>query len=94
MHAWILAGACSDFRREQTKDEPVFVCAPDRTVAAEETGARAFNGALIDKNARIGDGVVITPEGKPENVDGNNYYIRDGVVVVPKGAVIPAGTSI
>ena len=51
-------------------------------------------GAIIDKNARIGDGVVITPEGKPENVDGENYYIRDGVVVVPKGAVIPAGTSI
>ena len=54
----------------------------------------AINGALIDKNARIGDGVVIAPEGKPENVDGDNYYIRDGVVVVPKGAVIPAGTSI
>jgi ADP-glucose pyrophosphorylase len=53
-----------------------------------------INGALIDKNARIGDGVVITPEGKPENLDGENYYIRDGVVVVPKGAVIPAGTSI
>src|SRR5271157_1689016 len=49
--------------------------------------------AIIDKNARIGDGVVLTPEGKPRNVDGDNYYIRDGVVVVPKGAVIPAGTS-
>jgi glucose-1-phosphate adenylyltransferase len=53
-----------------------------------------FEGAIIDKNARIGDGVVITPEGKPDNVDGDNYYIRDGVVVIPKGAVIPAGTSI
>jgi glucose-1-phosphate adenylyltransferase len=30
--------------------------------------------------------------GKPENVDGENYYIRDGVVVVPKGAVISDGT--
>src|ERR1700758_1722748 len=50
--------------------------------------------AIIDKNVRIGDGVVITPEGKPRNVDGDNYYIRDGVVVVPRGAVIPAGTSI
>jgi len=37
---------------------------------------------------------VITPEGKPRNVDGDNYYIRDGVVVIPRGAVIPAGTSI
>ena len=50
--------------------------------------------AIIDKNVRIGDGVVITPKGKPRNVDGDNYYIRDGVVMVPRGAVIPAGTSI
>ncbi len=47
--------------------------------------------AIIDKNARIGDGVVITPEGKHENADAENYYIRDGIVVVPKDAVIPAG---
>jgi hypothetical protein len=38
--------------------------------------------------------VAITPEGKPANVDGGNYYIRDGVVVVPKGAVISDGTRI
>ena len=50
--------------------------------------------AIIDKNARIGDGVVITPDGKPENFDGDNYYIRDGIVVVPKNGVIPAGTWI
>ena len=53
-----------------------------------------IEGAIIDKNARIGDGVVIRAEGKPANVDGSNYYIRDGVVVIPKSAVIPAGTSI
>ncbi len=47
--------------------------------------------AIIDKNARIGDGVVITPEGKEPNFDGANYYIRDGIVVVPKDAIIPAG---
>ena len=47
--------------------------------------------AIIDKNARIADGVVITPEGKPDNFDSENYFIRDGIVVVPKNAVIPAG---
>jgi glucose-1-phosphate adenylyltransferase len=47
--------------------------------------------AIIDKNARIADGVVITPEGKPTNFDGDNHFIRDGIVVVPKNAVIPAG---
>ena len=47
--------------------------------------------AIIDKNARIADGVVITPEGKPPNFDHKNYFIRDGIVVVPKNGVIPAG---
>src|SRR5216117_198527 len=47
--------------------------------------------AIIDKNARIGDGVVITPEGKSQNLDADNYFIRDGIVVVPKNAVIPSG---
>jgi glucose-1-phosphate adenylyltransferase len=47
--------------------------------------------AIVDKNARIGDGVVITPEGKPSKLDAGNYFIRDGIVIVPKDAVIPAG---
>jgi glucose-1-phosphate adenylyltransferase len=47
--------------------------------------------AIIDKNARIADGVVITPEGKSANLDADNYFIRDGIVVIPKNAVIPAG---
>jgi glucose-1-phosphate adenylyltransferase len=47
--------------------------------------------AIIDKNARIGDGVVITPEGKSANLDADDYFIRDGIVVIPKNAVIPAG---
>ncbi len=47
--------------------------------------------AIIDKNARIGDGAVVTPEGKPDHHDAPNFYIRDGIVVVPKNAVIRAG---
>ncbi len=47
--------------------------------------------AIIDKNARIADGAVITPEGKPADVDAGNYFIRDGIVVVPKNAIIPPG---
>jgi glucose-1-phosphate adenylyltransferase len=50
--------------------------------------------AIIDKNAHIGDNVRISPEGKPEEYDGDGYYIRDGIVVVPKGGVIRSGTVI
>lgn len=50
--------------------------------------------AIIDKNARIGDGVTITPHGKSQDLDGDGFYIRDGIVVVPKNSVIPSGTRI
>lgn len=56
-------------------------------------GCRIEN-AILDKNARIGDGVVISPEGKPSTMDGDQFFIRDGIVVIPKGAVIPSGTWI
>jgi glucose-1-phosphate adenylyltransferase len=48
--------------------------------------------AIVDKNARIGANVRLSPAGKPENYDGDNYYIRDGIVVVPKNGVIRDGT--
>ena len=48
--------------------------------------------AIIDKNARIGAGSVITPDHKPAEYDSEAYCIRDGIVVIPKNAVIPAGT--
>jgi glucose-1-phosphate adenylyltransferase len=53
-----------------------------------------IESAIVDKNARIGDAVRITPEGKPANFDGPNFYMRDGIVVVPKNAVIMSGTEI
>ncbi|MBI5772337.1 MAG: glucose-1-phosphate adenylyltransferase [Verrucomicrobia bacterium] len=53
-----------------------------------------IENAIIDKNARIGDNVVISPAGKPETVDHPLYFVRDGVVIIPKGAVIPHGTVI
>jgi glucose-1-phosphate adenylyltransferase len=57
------------------------------------SGCRIEN-AIIDKNARVGNNVVISPVGKPDNVDHPLYYIRDGIVVIPKGASIPHGTVI
>jgi len=50
--------------------------------------------AIIDKNAHLGDGVVITNKSGCPDEDGPNYYIRDGIVIIPKNAEIPAGTRI
>jgi glucose-1-phosphate adenylyltransferase len=49
--------------------------------------------AIIDKNVRIGDRVVITPRGKKDGVY-EKYTVQDGVIVVPKGTVIPADTAL
>ena len=53
-----------------------------------------IENAIIDKNARIGDNCVITPEGKPAEVDHEFYYIRDGIVIIPKNGMVPNGTVI
>lgn len=49
---------------------------------------------IIDKNARIGDGVRLVNERNVEQADGNGWYIRGGIVVVPKSGVVPAGTVV
>jgi len=50
--------------------------------------------AIIDKNARIGQGVVIrSHQGEPDHEE-EHYVIRDGIVVIPKNAIIPEGTTI
>jgi glucose-1-phosphate adenylyltransferase len=53
-----------------------------------------IEGAIVDKNARIGSGVQIRREGRPQQLDGNGYYIRDGIVVITKAASIADGTII
>ena len=53
-----------------------------------------IQNAIIDKNARIGNNVVISPEGKDGDEDNEMYYVRDGIIVIPKTAILPDGTKI
>ena len=57
------------------------------------TNCRIEN-TIVDKNARIGNNVVISPAGKPDKVDHTNYYIRDGIVIIPKNGIVPHGMVI
>ncbi len=51
--------------------------------------------AIIDKNVRIGDNVVIRGNpGKLADMETDTYVIVDGIVVVKKNAVIPSGSRI
>jgi len=49
---------------------------------------------IVDKNARIGKGVIIKNIKKIDYLDNENYYIRDGIVIIPKNGIIPDYTKI
>jgi glucose-1-phosphate adenylyltransferase len=53
-----------------------------------------INRAILDKNVRIGDGVVIRDASGRPDFDGPDHYVRDGVVIIPKDTVIESGTVI
>jgi glucose-1-phosphate adenylyltransferase len=52
--------------------------------------------AIIDKNARIGNGARLLNEAGVVEADGEggSYFIRDGIIIVPKNALIKDGTVI
>jgi glucose-1-phosphate adenylyltransferase len=53
-----------------------------------------IENAILDKNCRIGDDVIIRGSVALPNDETDTYCIRDGIVVVKKGATIPSGSRI
>ncbi|MBI1874865.1 MAG: glucose-1-phosphate adenylyltransferase [Acidobacteria bacterium] len=49
---------------------------------------------IVDKNARIGDGVRLLNEQHVDEADGDGFYIRNGIIVVPKGGVVKTGAVV
>ncbi len=48
---------------------------------------------IVDKNARIADGVRLANDAGIEHADGDGFYIRNGIIIVPKGAHVRAGVT-
>ena len=55
-----------------------------------------IDGAIIDKNVRIGRDVKLVNGAKVDSFDSGDgsFYIREGLVIIPKNSVIPDGTII
>ena len=53
-----------------------------------------IEGAILDKNVRLGNDVIIKPFPRGTNFDAENFIVRDGIVIIPKNTHIPAGTRI
>jgi glucose-1-phosphate adenylyltransferase len=57
-------------------------------------GANAvIHGSIVDKNCRIGDGVVISNDKQiaETSLTHPQFVIRDGIPVIIKGAILPHG---
>ncbi len=53
-----------------------------------------IEGAILDKNVRIGEGVVIKPFPPGTDLDETSWVVQDGIVVIPKSTVLYPGTHI
>ena len=53
-----------------------------------------ISGAILDKNVRLGSGVVIQPFPRGTEIEHEQWVVRDGIVVIPKNTELPAGTII
>ncbi len=53
-----------------------------------------IEGAIIDKNTRIGPNVFIKPFPRGTDIDTDDWVVRDGIIVVPKSTVLTEGTKI
>ena len=49
---------------------------------------------IVDKNARIGDGVRLVNEAGVDHADGDGYFIRNGIIIVPKSGRVGAGVVV
>lgn len=50
--------------------------------------------SIIDKNARIGDNVILNPEGKDDGLYPHGITIRDGILLVAKDSIVPSNTTV
>jgi glucose-1-phosphate adenylyltransferase len=53
-----------------------------------------IQGAIIDKNARIGRQVIIRDMPDRPDEEHDNWVAREGIVIVPKNAILPDGLVI
>ncbi len=78
----VLLGA--DYYDEQVGSQPPVGIGPNAVL----------DRVIVDKNARIGEGVRLVNEAGVQDFDGDGYFIRSGIIVVPKNGIVKAGTVV
>ncbi|MCA9923281.1 MAG: glucose-1-phosphate adenylyltransferase [Anaerolineales bacterium] len=78
------------YEPDNDKEANFSISRPDIGIGA----GSVIEGAIIDKNARIGRNVTIRSIPNRPDAEGGNWVSRDGIIIVPKNAVIPDGSVI
>ena len=89
IHRAVIMG--SDYYGWQNPEDRSPVQGPARPGIGENT---QIENAIVDRNASIGKGCIITNREGVQEGEGPGFAIRDGIVVVTKNAEIPDGTVI
>ena len=84
IHESVIMGA-DHYETEQDRANNRQFGRPDMGIGAHSV----IRGAIVDKNARIGDNVTIREMPDREDHDNGNWVSRDGIVIIPKGAILP-----
>ena len=78
------------YEPDDMKNENLKISRPDVGIGS----GSVVEGAIIDKNARIGRNVTIRSIPNRPDAEGGNWVSRDGIIIVPKSAILPDGTVI
>lgn len=89
IHRTVMMGA-DYYETEAMREENRRLGRPDVGIGS----GSVVEGAIIDKNARIGRRVIIRMLPDRREDEQENWVARDGIVIVPKNAIIPDGTVI
>jgi glucose-1-phosphate adenylyltransferase len=89
IHRTVLLG--SDYYAWENPEERFPSQGPSRPGIGEGT---QIEGTIVDRNASIGKGCVITNKAGVQEGEGPGFYIREGIIVISKNAAIPDGTVI
>ncbi len=89
LHRSVLMGA-DYYETDKEKAENRRLGRPDVGIGP----GSVIEGAIIDKNARIGRRVIIRMLPNRPDQEEHNWVAKDGIVIVPKNAVLPDNTVI
>ena len=53
-----------------------------------------IKNAIVDKGARIGDNVRLSPDGQLDGYSKDGIFVRDGIICVTKNTVVPSNTVV